>query len=38
MREAKLRGLGVAIAVEMFNSIILSSPELRCNSLSSMPP
>jgi len=28
MREAKLRGLGVAIAVEMFNSIILSSPEL----------
>ena len=29
MREAKLRGLGVAIAVEMFNSIVLSNPELR---------
>ena len=29
MREAKLRGLGVAIAVEMFNSIVLTSPELR---------
>ena len=29
MREAKLRGLGVAIAVEMFNSIVLTNPDLR---------
>jgi hypothetical protein len=29
MREAKLRGLGVAIAVEMFNTIILTNPEIR---------
>eukprot|EP01046_Picozoa_sp_COSAG06_P027241 COSAG06_NODE_2394_length_6958_cov_4.596151_5_plen_46_part_00 len=29
MREAKLRGLGVAIAVEMFNLIIATNPDLR---------
>lgn len=29
MREAKLRGLGVAVAVEMFNDIIASDPALR---------
>ena len=29
MREAKLRGLGVAIAVEIFNDIIATDPELR---------
>ena len=29
MREAKLRGLGVAIAVEIFNDIIATDPELK---------
>lgn len=33
MREAKLRGLGVAIAVEMFNLIIATNPDLRYASL-----
>ena len=33
MREAKLRGLGVAIAVEMFNEIIAENPDLECATL-----
>jgi hypothetical protein len=33
MREAKLRGLGVAIAVEMFNEIIAENPDLECAAL-----